>query len=67
MLTLSQTVFTQFVDQRSEQQETPPLPTSNVPFRQNPDFVDRATLTEQIHTKLSDSGRAALVGLGGVG
>ncbi|KAK3655914.1 hypothetical protein LTR22_010072, partial [Elasticomyces elasticus] len=48
--------------------ETPPQPSSNVPFRRDPHFVERAPLADQIRAKLSEpAGRAALVGLGGVG
>jgi hypothetical protein len=44
------------------------LPVSNVPFRRDPDFVNRGTLLGQVHTKCSlPSSRVALVGLGGVG
>lgn len=51
-----------------ERPETPPRPSSNVPFRRDPDFVDRKELTDQIHAKLSaPTARVALVGLGGVG
>ncbi|KAK5711317.1 hypothetical protein LTR17_018488 [Elasticomyces elasticus] len=51
-----------------ERPETPPQPSSNVPFRHDPHFVERATLTDEIRAKLSIlGGRAALVGLGGVG
>ncbi|KAF2717430.1 TPR-like protein [Polychaeton citri CBS 116435] len=48
--------------------ETLPKPSSNIPFRRDPDFVDRVTITNQIRAKLSvPAARAALVGLGGVG
>ncbi|KAK0316452.1 hypothetical protein LTR01_000200 [Friedmanniomyces endolithicus] len=48
--------------------ETPPRASSNVPFRRDPEFVDRKKLFDQINVKLSTPGaRAALVGLGGVG
>ncbi|KAJ5661492.1 uncharacterized protein N7477_009108 [Penicillium maclennaniae] len=48
--------------------ETPPSPLSTVPFRRDPDFVDRGTLLDQIHEKGSIPGsRIALIGLGGVG
>ncbi|KAJ5820469.1 Tetratricopeptide-like helical [Penicillium riverlandense] len=51
-----------------ERPETPPNPLSTVPFRRDPDFVDRGTLLDQIHTKSSVPGsRIALLGLGGVG
>ncbi|KAF2258231.1 TPR-like protein, partial [Lojkania enalia] len=39
-----------------------------VPFRRDPDFVDRGDLLSQINKRCSQpAGRAALVGLGGVG
>ncbi|KAF2836645.1 hypothetical protein M501DRAFT_1033316 [Patellaria atrata CBS 101060] len=48
--------------------ETPPSPSCNVPFRRDPDFVDRGTLLDQIHEKCSTpASRIALVGFGGVG
>ncbi|OJI99265.1 hypothetical protein ASPVEDRAFT_80884 [Aspergillus versicolor CBS 583.65] len=51
-----------------ERSETPPNPLSTVPFRRDPDFVDRGTLLDQIDEKGSEPGsRIALVGLGGVG
>nr|POF18034.1 vegetative incompatibility protein het-e-1 [Quercus suber] len=51
-----------------EQPEVLPTPSSNVPFRRDPNFVERPALTEQIDVKLMvPSGRVALVGLGGVG
>ncbi|KAK0842868.1 hypothetical protein LTS02_016317 [Friedmanniomyces endolithicus] len=51
-----------------ERPETPPEPSSQVPFRRDPHFVERARLTDQIRAKLLEpAGRAALVGLGGVG
>ena len=51
-----------------ERPETPPAPLSTVPFRRDPDFVDRGTLLNQIQEKCSTQGaRVALVGLGGVG
>jgi hypothetical protein len=44
-----------------------PGPSSTVPFRRDPDFVDRDILPE-IHRKCSQpASRVALVGLGGVG
>ncbi|KAK5128140.1 hypothetical protein LTR08_004176 [Meristemomyces frigidus] len=52
----------------AERPETPPKPSSNVPFRRDPHFVKRTTLTDQLRAKLLvPAGRAALVGLGGVG
>ncbi|KAK5680746.1 hypothetical protein LTR17_027515 [Elasticomyces elasticus] len=51
-----------------ERPETPPRPASNIPFRRDPDFVERKELNDQIHAMLSAPGaRAALAGLGGVG
>ncbi|KAK4983213.1 hypothetical protein LTR50_007359 [Elasticomyces elasticus] len=51
-----------------ERPETPPKSSSNVPFRSDPDFVEREELTAQLRAKLSvPVGRAALVGLGGAG
>lgn len=48
--------------------KTPPTPQSTVPFRRDPDFVDRGTLLDQIHEKTFRPGaRVALMGLGGVG
>ncbi|KAF1936516.1 hypothetical protein EJ02DRAFT_427438 [Clathrospora elynae] len=51
-----------------ERFETPPQPSCLIPFRQDPDFVDRGTLLGQIREKCSaPASRVALVGLGGVG
>ncbi|KAJ6102772.1 P-loop containing nucleoside triphosphate hydrolase protein [Penicillium sp. IBT 16267x] len=51
-----------------ERPETPPPPLSTVPFRRDPDFVDRGVILDQIQEKGSTPGaRLALVGLGGVG
>jgi hypothetical protein len=51
-----------------ERPETPPEPSFNIPFQPDPQFVERAGLTDQIRAKLSVlAGRTALVGLGGVG
>ncbi|PSN58828.1 TPR-like protein [Corynespora cassiicola Philippines] len=48
--------------------ETPPRPSCAIPFRRDPDFVDRRTLLNQIHEKCrAPASRIALVGLGGVG
>ncbi|KAJ5899151.1 hypothetical protein N7495_003895 [Penicillium taxi] len=48
--------------------ETPPPPLLTIPFRRDPDFVDRGTLVDQIQEKGATEGaRIALVGLGGVG
>ncbi|KAF2184939.1 hypothetical protein K469DRAFT_779558, partial [Zopfia rhizophila CBS 207.26] len=52
----------------SKYEDLPPSPSSNIPFLRDPDYVDRRSLLDQIHGKLSVStSRAALVGLGGVG
>ncbi|MDI1492406.1 MAG: hypothetical protein OHK93_003620 [Ramalina farinacea] len=46
----------------------PPKPFSTVPFRRDPDFVDRGDLLSRVDERCSEpAGRAALVGLGGVG
>lgn len=46
----------------------PPSPSSTVPFRRDPHFVDRGDTLKQIDQRCSQpAGRAALVGLGGVG
>jgi hypothetical protein len=51
-----------------ERPETPPKPSSNVPFRRDPDFVDRDSIFNQIEEKCAVLGSwTALVGLGGVG
>ncbi|KAL6230704.1 hypothetical protein BDW75DRAFT_234191 [Aspergillus navahoensis] len=51
-----------------EQPETPPSPLSTVPFRRDPDFIDRPILLDQLDEKCSaPASRVALVGLGGVG
>lgn len=43
-------------------------PISNVPFRRDPDFVDRGTILDQVHKLCSvPASCVALVGLGGVG
>lgn len=52
----------------AERPETPPIPLSTVPFPRDPDFVERKTMLDQIHSKCSaPASRTALVGLGGVG
>ena len=51
-----------------ERPKTPSNPSFTVPFRRDPDFVDRGTLLSQIHEKCSaPASRVALIGLGGVG
>lgn len=48
--------------------QAPPKPASTVPFRRNSDFVDRGDLLSRVDERCSQTaGRAALVGLGGVG
>lgn len=48
--------------------DVPFKPSSNVPFRRDPDFIDRDSLMGCMHEKLTiPAGRVALVGLGGVG
>jgi hypothetical protein len=43
-------------------------PCSNVPFRRDPNYTERALLMNEIRTRLSEpAGRTALVGLGGIG
>lgn len=43
-------------------------PSSIIPFRRDPDFVDRGATLDQIHQKCAlPASRTALVGLGGVG
>ncbi|MCJ1274918.1 hypothetical protein MMC21_002716, partial [Puttea exsequens] len=52
----------------AERPETPPNPKSTIPFRRDPDFVDRGTILDQLHEKCAlPASRTALVGLGGVG
>jgi hypothetical protein len=52
----------------AERPDTPPQPSCFVPFRRDPDFVDRGTLLDQIREQCSaPASRVALVGLGGVG
>ncbi|OTA82915.1 hypothetical protein M434DRAFT_400839, partial [Hypoxylon sp. CO27-5] len=51
-----------------ERPETPPKPTSTVPFCRDADFVERGDLLHRIEQICSGpASRAALVGLGGVG
>jgi hypothetical protein len=55
-------------DATIERPETLPQPSSNVPFYLDPEFVERAALTDQVRARLSlTANSAALVGLGGVG
>ncbi|OCK73007.1 HET-domain-containing protein, partial [Lepidopterella palustris CBS 459.81] len=53
---------------KASQAETLPTPSSTIPFRRDPDFVDRGSILDQIQQKCEVSGsRTALVGLGGIG
>jgi hypothetical protein len=52
----------------AERPETPPRPSCFVPFRRDPDFVDRGTLLDKVRQRCcAPASRVALVGLGGVG
>ena len=43
-------------------------PLATIPFRRDPDFVNRGDILDQIDQRCSEpAGRVALVGLGGVG
>lgn len=60
-----------------KQLESPPEPISTVPFSRDPEFIDRATLLDEVNERLSKlrsdekdtnpRSRVAFVGLGGVG
>ena len=51
-----------------ERAETPPSPSSTVPFRLDADFVSRGTIQMEIERRCADgAARVALVGIGGVG
>ncbi|GAB7336885.1 hypothetical protein MBLNU13_g00805t2 [Cladosporium sp. NU13] len=66
--TITGHVNTEFHHHAPERAETPPAPLSTVPFRRDPDYVERGPLLEEIASKLSrPAARVALVGLGGVG
>jgi hypothetical protein len=53
---------------KSKSTSTAIKPFSNVPFRRDPNFIDRVDPTNQMRAKLAvPAGRAALVGLGGIG
>jgi len=56
---------TNFMLEPLEPQSDPQSTT--LPFSRDPDYVHRGPLLERIGEKLSRSGRAALVGVGGVG
>jgi hypothetical protein len=48
--------------------DSPPTPSSNVPYRRDPDFIERSDITAQITAALeAPAARVAFVGLGGVG
>ncbi|RFU81174.1 kinesin light chain 3 [Trichoderma arundinaceum] len=52
----------------TERPETPPKPFPSIPFRRDPDFVQRGDILDQIDRCCSEpAGRVALLGLGGVG
>jgi hypothetical protein len=51
----------------SEPTSPPPTPSSTVPFRQDPDFVDRGIFPEMKQKCALPAARIALVGSGGVG
>ncbi|EED22757.1 TPR domain protein [Talaromyces stipitatus ATCC 10500] len=52
----------------SERPETPAAPSLSIPFLRDPDFIDRATILNQLQDRCATPGsRTALVGLGGVG
>jgi hypothetical protein len=56
------------VNQTSQQTTTKVKPFSSVPFRRDPNYIERVSLLNEIRNKLSEpAGRAVLVGLGGVG
>ena len=47
---------------------TPPSPSCNIPFRRDPNFVERGAVLDQINHKCAMPGSwTALIGLGGVG
>ncbi|KAJ5453834.1 uncharacterized protein N7458_004790 [Penicillium daleae] len=49
-------------------QEATPTPLSTIPFARDPDFVDRGTLLDEVHSiSSSPASRLAVVGIGGVG
>ena len=50
-----------------DQTQPRPAPSSTVPFRRDPHFIDRKILTEIKCNSQRSASRAALVGLGGVG
>ncbi|USP77112.1 kinesin [Curvularia clavata] len=51
-----------------ERRETPPPPSIVIPFRRDADFIERGTILDRVEQICAATdGRAALVGLGGVG
>ncbi|KAH8661603.1 hypothetical protein BGZ60DRAFT_491677 [Tricladium varicosporioides] len=53
---------------KASQADNLPIASSTMPFRRDPDFVDRGTILDQIKQKCEVPGsRTALVGLGGIG
>lgn len=54
-------------DPLADQTQPRPAPSSTVPFRRDPHFIDRKILTEIKCKSQQSASRAALVGLGGVG
>jgi hypothetical protein len=50
-----------------EQNEAQPQPFPSIPFRRDPDFIDREGILEEMKQCCSPAGRVALFGLGGVG
>ena len=70
LITLLDPVFesTELILHPASTTQVPPKPFSTVPFQRDPDFVDRGDILTQIDQRCSQpGGRAALVGLGGVG
>ncbi|KAF3389702.1 hypothetical protein DPV78_011778 [Talaromyces pinophilus] len=53
---------------RAKRPETPPAPSLSIPFLRDADFIDRATILDQLSDRCAAPGsKTALVGLGGVG
>lgn len=50
-----------------ERNEAQPQPFPSIPFRRDPDFIDREGILEQMNQCCSPAGRVALFGLGSVG
>ena len=51
----------------AERPSSPVKPFSNVPFAQDPDYIDRASISNELQHRLLPGARLALVGLGGAG